>query len=459
MSLQTRLTLAAAAAVALAVAILAAGTYIATRNLLYGQVDEALRERADEAALRATAGGFVIRLAASPFGLGAGAQIVAADPEEPTPPFSVPVVPNDRRIASGEAPAGYRTAELGGMRLRVYVQQLAPGHAALLVRPLTEVDSTLSRLRLILILVVGVGVGGAALLGLLVARSALRPVKHLTSTAEEIARTADLSRRVEIHGTDELNRLAMTLNTMLDSLERSATAQKNLVADASHELRTPLTSIRTNVELLARAEEIAPDERERMVEDVVAQLEELTGLVGDLVELAREADQPDAIEDVRLDLLVGDAIERVRRRAPSRDFEVDASPTLVRGSPARLDRAVVNLLENAVAWGPEHQPIEVVVGDGAVSVRDHGPGFQAEDAGRLFDRFYRSARTRGQPGSGLGLAIVKQVAETHGGTATAERAEGGGARFTLALPADASFSGNTYADLREASAAPGFLEA
>jgi two-component system, OmpR family, sensor histidine kinase MprB len=434
MSLRSRLALAAAVAVALAVAILTLGTYVVTRNLLYGQVDDALRERADETALSATGGGFVIKIGGSPFGFGIREQVVPADANQPVPPFGVPVLPNDRRIAAGKLPAAYRTAELAGFRIRVYTQRVVPGQAVLLARPLTEVDSTLSRLRTILLLVGGLGVGGAALLGLLVARSALRPLARLTATAEEIAQTADLTRRIEVHGTDELNRLAATLNSMLDSLERSASAQKNLVADASHELRTPLTSIRTNVELLARAEVIPADERERMVGDVIAQIEELTGLVGDLVELARGADQPDVVEDVRLDLLVADAVERVKRRAASRSFEVTTEPTLVRGSPARLDRAVVNLLENAVAWGPEHEPVEIGVKDGVVSVRDHGPGFQAEDAGRLFDRFYRSARTRGVPGSGLGLAIVKQVAETHGGTVTAATVSDGGARFTLTLP-------------------------
>jgi two-component system sensor histidine kinase MprB len=223
---------------------------------------------------------------------------------------------------------------------------------------------------------------------------------------------------------------------MLVSLERSLAAQRNLVADASHELRTPLTSIRTNVELLSRADELAPEARTRAVEDVVTQLEELTALVGDLVELARDGERPEEVEDVRLDVLVSDAVERVRRRAPQRHFVLSLEPTLVRGSPSRLDRAVVNLLENAVAWGPEDEPIEVAVADTGVVVRDHGPGIDAEDAERLFDRFYRSARARGRPGSGLGLAIVRQVAETHGGGASVERAEGGGARFRLRLPGE-----------------------
>jgi two-component system sensor histidine kinase MprB len=258
----------------------------------------------------------------------------------------------------------------------------------------------------------------------------------LTDAAEDVARTADLSRRIAVTGDDELNRLASMVNAMLASLERAVSAQRNLVADASHELRTPLTSIRTNVELLARPGGVAAKERARVVADVVAQLEELTALVGDLVELARDGERDDDIEDVRLDVLVADSVDRVRRRAPAREFDLALEPTLVRGSPARLDRAVVNLLENAVTWGPDDQPIEVSVAEGGVAVRDHGPGISDEDAERLFDRFYRSSRARGRPGSGLGLAIVRQVAETHGGRASVERPSGGGARFRIDLPAE-----------------------
>jgi two-component system sensor histidine kinase MprB len=347
-------------------------------------------------------------------------------------------VTNDREVAAARRPAGFRLADVGGIRVRAYTQRLAPGFAVLVAKPLTEVDQTLGRLRAILIAIAVAGIGGAVLVGLLVARSALRPVRRLTDAAEDVARTADLSRRIEVTGDDELQRLAATFNEMLASLERSVAAQRNLVADASHELRTPLTSIRTNVELLERAEDMAPEERARMVDDAVAQLEELTMLVADLVELGRDGERQDEIEDVRLDVLVADSVERVRRRTPTREFLLTAEPTLVRGSPARLDRAVVNLLENAVTWGPDSEPIEVSVADGSVSVRDHGPGIEQDEADRVFDRFYRSARSRGRPGSGLGLAIVRQVAETHGGKASVRRADGGGARFTLELPTELS---------------------
>jgi two-component system, OmpR family, sensor histidine kinase MprB len=439
MSFKARITIAAAGAVAIAVAALSVAAYLITRDVLYGQVDDALRERADEAMLRDTALGFVIRLPAGPLGVsGTIAQIVTAtdDPAAPSQREIVRVTEQDRDVAAGRRPSGFRNVDVEGTAVRAYVQQLAPGFAVLVARSLEEVNDTLGRLRAILLAITLGGIAGAAALGLLVARSALRPVRRLTVAAEDVARTADLSRRIDVTGDDELNRLAATVNTMLGSLERSVAAQRNLVADASHELRTPLTSIRTNVELLSRSETAAPEERARMVEDVVAQLEELTALVGDLVELGRDGGRQEETEDVRLDVLVADSVERVRRRAPTREFTVELEPTLVRGSPARLDRAIVNLLENAVTWGPEDEPIEVTVADGAVAVRDHGPGIAAEDAERLFDRFYRSARARGRPGSGLGLAIVRQVAESHGGRASVEPARGGGARFTIVLPAE-----------------------
>jgi two-component system, OmpR family, sensor histidine kinase MprB len=206
------------------------------------------------------------------------------------------------------------------------------------------------------------------------------------------------------------------------------------VSDASHELRTPLTSVRTNLEVMARANGTLPEaERARMLGDVTGQLDELSGLVGDLVDLARDGAPEEPLEAVRLDLLVSEAAERARRLHPGREIRLDATDTLVQGSPGRLDRAVSNLLDNAEKWSPPGEPIEVAVRDGGVVVRDHGPGFSGEDLPRVFDRFYRARSARGLPGSGLGLAIVRQVAEAHGGSVTAANAAGGGAELRLAL--------------------------
>ncbi len=259
-------------------------------------------------------------------------------------------------------------------------------------------------------------------------------MRELSETAEHVARTRDLSRRIEARGGDELSRLAGSFNTMLQALERSMRSQRQLVSDASHELRTPLTSVRTNLEVLARANGTLPEEeRARMLGDVTGQLDELSGLVGDLVDLARDGAPDEPLEAVRLDLLVGEAAERARRLHPGREIRLDAAETLVQGSPGRLDRAVSNLLDNAEKWSPPGQPIEVDVRDGGVVVRDHGPGFSGEDLPRVFDRFYRARSARGLPGSGLGLAIVRQVAEAHGGSVTAANADGGGAELRLAL--------------------------
>jgi two-component system sensor histidine kinase MprB len=220
---------------------------------------------------------------------------------------------------------------------------------------------------------------------------------------------------------DDLARLATAFNTMLEALEQSQLAQRRLVADASHELRTPLTSLRTNLEVLVDAERLEPGDRERLRRDVVAQLDELGALVGDLVDLARATDDPDAEpEDVRLDRLVDGAVERARRHAPGVRFVVDSRESLVRCVPARLDRALANLLHNAAKWSPPGGQVDVRVRAGEVVVRDRGPGIDPGDRPFVFDRFYRAPSARGLPGSGLGLAIVRQVADSHGGSVRVE---------------------------------------
>ncbi|MBA3728460.1 MAG: HAMP domain-containing histidine kinase, partial [Actinobacteria bacterium] len=201
-----------------------------------------------------------------------------------------------------------------------------------------------------------------------------------------------------------------------------------------HELRTPLTSLRTNIEVLARGVGLASDERERLLADVVSQLEELTLLVADVVELARGTEQNTEPEDLRLDEIVERAVQRARTHAPGVAFRTDLEPTLVRGVPSRLDRALGNLLDNAAKWSPPGGEVEVGVFAGQVVIRDHGPGIDAADLPFVFERFYRAPSARGMPGSGLGLAIVRQVAESHGGRVTVERAESGGTLFRLQLP-------------------------
>ncbi len=302
-------------------------------------------------------------------------------------------------------------------------------------------DSALARLRLILVLLDIGGVALAALLGRLVAGAAVAPIKRLTQATEHVTRTQDLSNRIQPAGVDEIGRLAESFNAMLDALESSMSAldasvhaQRQLVADASHELRTPVTSLRTNIEILKQESNMPVEERQRILDDVVEQIEELTLLMNDLIELGRGEQPRVGSEDVRLDLIVEEAVERARRHSPDTPFDVELGQVVLTGEPGRLARAINNLLDNAVNYSPPGSPVEIAVHDQELTVRDHGPGISATDLPHVFDRFYRGAEARGRPGSGLGLAIVRQVAEQHGGRVSAQSAPGGGTLMFLRLP-------------------------
>jgi two-component system, OmpR family, sensor histidine kinase MprB len=346
----------------------------------------------------------------------------------------LPVTAATRAVAAGKRDSFFSDATVAGTKVRVLTAQ-APGGGVLQVAlPLGEVEGTLSHLRLVLAIVSLGGIALAAALGLLVSRAALVPVRRLTGAAERVARTQDLGHRIEPGGEDELGRLAASFNTMLAALERSQQAQRRLVSDASHELRTPLTSVGANLDALAIGDDLDPAERARVVAAAQAQLRELGVLVGDLVDLSKTEVEEVEVEDLRLDLAAAGAIERACLHAPDCRILLDAEPCLVSASPARLERAIANLLDNAVKWGPPAGPVEVLVRDGRLEVRDHGPGIAAEDLPHVFDRFYRAPAARALPGSGLGLAIVRQMAETHGGSVEATDDPAGGARLTLKLP-------------------------
>ncbi|HEY2180822.1 MAG TPA: HAMP domain-containing sensor histidine kinase [Solirubrobacteraceae bacterium] len=349
----------------------------------------------------------------------------------------LPVTAATRAVAAGRRGSFFSDVTVGGTPVRMLTTRAAPGGVWQVALPLTDLNSTLSRLRLVLALVCLGGIALAAALGLLVSRVALAPVRQLRSAAERVARTHDLAHRIEAGEQDDLGRLAGSFNTMLAALERARLAQRQLVSDASHELRTPLTSVRANLDALALGEQLPAHERARIVAAVQAQLRELTVLVGDLVDLSKTDVEEVEVEDVRLDLAAGAAVERARLHAPACSFAPDVAPCLVRASPARLDRAIANLLDNACQWSPPAPtaaPIEVRVRDGVLEVRDHGPGIADRDLPRVFDRFYRSPAARARPGSGLGLAIVRQFAESHGGAVHVANDPGGGARLTLELP-------------------------
>jgi two-component system sensor histidine kinase MprB len=309
-----------------------------------------------------------------------------------------------------------------------------------LARPLGTVDNVLSRLRLMLALVFLAGIAVAAALGRLAARHVLAPLGEVAQAAQHIGETEDLTSRIRVHADDEVGQLATRFNSMLDRLEssraaldESVRAQRQLVADASHELRTPVTSLRTNIEVLLAGGELEADDRRRLLADVVEQSEELSALVGDLIELARGDEPVGSPEDIRLDNLVQESVARARRNAPGIEFRTALAPVIVDGVPERLGRAVNNLLDNAARHSPADGIVEVTVDQGGVIVRDHGPGVPEQDLPYVFDRFFRGASARGRQGSGLGLAIVRQVTEQHGGHADAVNAPDGGAQFSLHL--------------------------
>jgi two-component system, OmpR family, sensor histidine kinase MprB len=428
MSFRARLALVAAAAVALAVVLASVTTYVVVRDQLRETVDEALQDRAEEISRQPLDRVF--------FGPGpelgeAGGypQLVRSDGETLVRRGATLRLPVDDRVLEvtrGDSDAFARDANVDGTHVRVLTRPYVPDYALQVARPLTEVDHTLDRIRLFLIIIAAGGIAVAAALGLLVARAALAPVRRLTTATENVAETGDLSERIESGGQDELGRLAVSFNSMLGALEESNKRQRQLVSDASHELRTPLTSLRTNIEVLARDQSMKPKDREQLLHDVVAELTEMTSLITELVELARGDAQPAEREEVRLDLLVADLLDRARRNAPHVEFDAQLDETTVHGAASTIERAVWNLLDNAAKWSPEGSRVEVKVADGEVVVRDHGPGIDEEDLPKVFDRFYRAPAARGRPGSGLGLAIVRQVAEAHGGRVVAERAEGGG---------------------------------
>jgi two-component system sensor histidine kinase MprB len=445
MPLRRRLTLATALVVGIAVALACTVAYAVVRGQLRGQVDVALLTQAGDAGrfrpevsldgvihlppLGARFGG------SAPYAQYINAQGDSAPGRDTAP---LPVSADDRALAASSHGRRLRDVEVDGVHVRVLTQGLSNGLALQLGRSLDGVDSVLGRLRLILLALCAAGIALAAFLGRLLARNLLAPILRVSDAARHISETEDLRRRIAVDSHDEVGELALRFNAMLATLEASIGAQRQLVADASHELRTPITSLRTNIEVLAEEDRLEPAERARIVGDAQAQAEELSALVGDVIELARGDEPARTTEDVRLDRLVAEAVERARRHAPGVRFEADLRAVTVEGAPDRLARAVNNLLDNATRHSPPGGVVEVRADAAGVRVRDHGPGIAAEDLPHIFDRFYRGAAARGRPGTGLGLAIVRQVAEQHGGDVRAANADGGGAAFELRLAATAA---------------------
>lgn len=348
-------------------------------------------------------------------------------------PLVLPVGDIDVAVASGARAPVLRTVSVNDERLRM-ITTAVRGGAIQVARSLREMDETLAGVTGTLTAAGALGVLLAGVLGLLVARSALRPVDRLTETVEHVAETKELAARIEVVRDDEVGRLARSFNAMLEALEQSRLEQQRLVRDAGHELRTPLTALRTNIELLARAEALPADQRRELFDAATLELKELSDLSAELVDLAADsAAVSEPVESVRLDELVERVADRFRRRT-GRTITVTASPAAATVRVAALERALGNLIDNAHKWSPDDGGIDITVDGGTVVVADRGPGVDATDKERVFDRFYRAAAARTTPGSGLGLAIVKKVVEEHGGTVFVTDRTGGGAEVGFALP-------------------------
>ncbi len=475
MSFRRRIALVSAAAVAVAVVLGSLLTYLLTSHQLRGQVDTQLSSRADslrfvahnptrhsrntllnliksqdpdqapaQGATPAQGSTTLDNLPPRPGQVRGYQQLVGSHGHvlfRSSENVTLPVDGRTRELAAGKGGRYFRDARVNGIHMRILAEHIAPGRAVQVAQQLTEVDTLLRHLRLILALLDIGGIALAALLGRLVAGAAVLPLKRLTQATEYVARTQDLSGQIEVAGFDEIGRLATSFNAMLDALERSMSAldasvhaQRQLVADASHELRTPVTSLRTNIEILQQTQDMEPDEQQCLLADVVEQIEELTLLMNDLIELARGEEPSAETEDLRLDLMVSEIAERTRRHSPATPLVLELAPTIVACVPVRLARAISNLLDNAVKYSLPGEPVEIELSGEELTVRDHGPGISAEDLVYVFDRFYRGAEARGLPGSGLGLAIVRQVIRQHGGSVTAEQAPGGGTLMRLRLP-------------------------
>ena len=444
MSFRSRLSTLVALAVGLTVALAALASYFVVRHQLFAQVDSSLR---GDIARAVTADGNINPDVARNIIRSSGGFAQTIDGQGNvvvTGPFSNTFVrPTAAEIAAVGGGGGGATVDTNvvqGVTFRVITQPAVLGTQQVGVQiglPIGDVFHTLHALRLILWLVTMGGIGLGVALGYGIGRSTIRPVTRLTAAAEHVAATQDLEATIEVGSEDELGRLAGAFNAMLSALAASRQQQAQLISDAGHELRTPLTSLRTNIEVLMKMRDLPETDRAELTADVQAQLEELTNLIGDLVDMARhEERQPEPIE-VRLDSIVERAAERARRRAPGLTFETHLTPGSVRAQPALLERAVLNVLDNAAKWSPPGGTVEVWLQRGAVwtlDVHDHGPGIAPEDLPHVFDRFYRAASARSMPGSGLGLAIVRQVMGSHGGTVTAWVPPEGGTVVHVELP-------------------------
>lgn len=444
-SLQGRLTVLVSFAVAAAIAVTGFSAYTLTRWQIYSQLDAELLAISDVTSKwvsestdnSSTVGTQAMKSA------GVSLLLVPADGSTKAPIGKMAqLTPNYHDISIARRQQGFyaRTDEdTEGIRQRIVTVPLSANgknFALMVAKPLQATDNIAYTLTWALLVLGCSGAITAGAIGYGIARSGIRPLRTLTDELTRITRTDDL-RPIPVSGTDEVAALTKSFNSLLDSLSSSRERQRRLIADAGHELRTPLTSMRTNIELLLADQSsnmLPKDIRAEILKDVVGQLSEFSSLVGDLVQLSREDQLKPAPEPIDLRNVVESALTRVRRRGRGMNFDVQLASLTVIGEPDNLERAILNLLDNAVKFSPENGTIRVRLKGEKLTIEDQGPGIAEEDLPHVFDRFYRSQQARNTPGSGLGLSIVAQTIKAHGGWVRVGHSPLGGAMFTMRLP-------------------------
>jgi two-component system sensor histidine kinase MprB len=448
--LLTRFTIVAAGAVAVTAVAISAFAFVAIRGNLEGQMRQQLAQHA--ARIEHSAAKFHGNIpdgwvSGGSIGFGSTyySQVISSTGAVRAPKGDVRMLTPDSAaisVAAGRSQSVYQDATVEGVKAMVLTVPLSgpQGLALQVAEPLTETDSEMATVGAVLSAASLIGILAAAAIGWAVARTGLAPVSRLAAVAEQVTATGDADLRVEVDRSDEIGRLATSFNRMLSALQRSLATQRRLISDASHELRTPLASLRVNVELLADDPGMSENERKEVLDRVVAQVGELSGLVASVTDLARGEPgrggrrSAESYATVRLDETAATALEAARRDWPSTEFRADLDRCVITGDADRLRVAIRNLLDNAAKFGPPGGPVEVRLSEGELTVRDHGPGINPADEPYVFDRFYRAPEARAVPGSGLGLSVVSDVTHSHGGTATAESAPDGGALFRLTFP-------------------------
>jgi two-component system, OmpR family, sensor histidine kinase MprB len=448
-SLRTRLTVIAATAIAVSVFVALQVAIELLDSELQDTAEDQLRADSRVLATNAERAGLAqVQLPPYP-GSGRLVRVILPNGSTRTPagqPALPPVSEHAGRVAQGASADLMESNDSDEDGYLIYT--LRAGDGAVQVAARVADDSPINRFGLGMLLIGLLCVVGGALVGRTVARTGLAPIDRLTAAAVRVAHTQDLDADIPDEGGGEIRRLIQSINDMLAALRDSRRAQRLLAEDAAHELKTPLTSLRLNVELLIRLDRrgtldsaLPAESRTRLLNDLGAQVAELSTLAAELTDLARGDVSDESTELLDLADVVVAAATRARSRVPDIEVALDVTSVWVSGRPAALQRAVLNLIDNAGKWSPADQPVQVRLrAEGAsavLEVDDAGPGIDAADVPRVFDRFYRADSARALPGSGLGLSIVQRVVDAHGGRATVARSARGGALLRVDLPAAA----------------------